>query len=90
VPRTIPDVEPRATAAQIRHARRAISAAARRHGLSALRLTADGTLLVHIDEDVTYRPVLQFVAEATGLLGAEPHVVTDDTVAAGRLDAHPL
>lgn len=84
------DLEPRATAQQIRAAKARLSKLARSLELSDLRLTPQGTLVVHVERDPSYRPVLKFVTEATRILGAEPHVVTDDAPAASRLQASPL
>ncbi len=86
----IVDVEPRVTAAQVRRARVAVLKAARRHGLSAVQLADDGTVVVHVEQDPTYRSVLRFVAEAFAAVGAEVHVITDDTQAASRLVTRPL
>ncbi len=84
------DVESRASTAQLRKARRELLELAARHHVSDLRLTDDGTLVLHVDDDNTYRPVLKFVDEVTRFLGAEPHVVTDDAPALGRLHTTPL
>jgi hypothetical protein len=72
----------RASADQLRAARTTLRTLAGRHGLSGLRLAADGTLFVHVDDDPGYRPLLTFVDEATKSLGAEPNVVSDQTPAA--------
>ena len=53
-----------------------------RYDLSDLRLADDGTLFVHVDDDPGYRQLLEFVAEATRAVGAEPNVATDETPAA--------
>lgn len=88
------DLVPRASAGQIRGARVKLLELARHHGLSDVRLAsgaAPATLVVHVDEDPTYKPVLRFLADATDVLGAEPHTVTDDTPAARALrSAQPL
>jgi hypothetical protein len=84
------DVEPRASGAQLRRARRRLQRLADELGLSNLRLAQDGTLVVHVDDDPSYRPVLKFVTEATLILGAEPHVVTDDAPIADRLTTTAL
>jgi hypothetical protein len=84
------DLGPRATAAQLKSARPQLKQLASRHGLSSLRLADEGTLVVHVEFDPTYRSVLKFIAQATHLLQAEPHVITDDSPIAGRLQTTPL
>src|SRR5699024_9309016 len=72
----------RASAEQLHACRAVLRDLAGRHGLSNLRLAADGTLFVHVDDDPGYRRLLDFVADATAGIGAEPNVVTDETPAA--------
>lgn len=84
------DLEPIATADQIRKARQQITDLAVRLNLNALRLADDGTLLVHVDHDRGYRPVINFVNEAAQLLGAIPRVVVDSAPGAGRYHTTPL
>jgi hypothetical protein len=84
------DLEPVATADQVRKARSQLNQLATDLELSDLRVTSDGTLLLHVDRDPGYRPVIKFVAAAAQLLGAVPRVVTDDAPAAGRYHASPL
>jgi hypothetical protein len=84
------DVEPRATAAQVRRARGRLQQVADELGLSNLRLATDGTLVVHVDDDPSYRQVLKFVTETSRILGSEPHFVTDDAPIADRLTTTPL
>ncbi|MGH9107245.1 MAG: hypothetical protein ACRDZX_15725 [Acidimicrobiales bacterium] len=84
------DLERVATADQIRKSRWQLTQLAAGLQLSDLRMTNDGTLLLHVDRDPSYRPVIKFVAAATQLLGAVPRVVTDDAPSAGRYYASPL
>jgi hypothetical protein len=84
------DVEPRAPANQVRRARDQLRRTADELGLSNLRLAKDGTLVVHVDDDPSYRQVLKFVTEASRILGAELHVVTDDAPIADHLTTTPL
>jgi hypothetical protein len=76
------DSDVRATAAQLAAASSSLRTLADAEGLSDLRLSPDGTLFAHVDNDPTYRSVLRFVAAATQLLGVEPNVVVDHTPAA--------
>ena len=84
------DLERVATADQIRKSRSQLTQLAAGLQLSDLRMTNDGTLLLHVDRDPGYRPVIKLVAAATQLLGAVPRVVTDDAPSAGRYHASPL
>lgn len=79
-----------ATAAQVRKAAAKLRETATRLGLSELRVADDGTIVLHVDNDATHRPVIRFLNDATTLLGAEPYVVTDDAAGAGRYRTHPL
>lgn len=82
--KTAADLEPVATADQLRKARQPLTNVAARVGLSELRLADDGTLLVHVTSDRGYRPVIDFVNEASKLLGAVPRVVVDSAPGASR------
>ncbi|HLI53812.1 MAG TPA: hypothetical protein VKU88_05770 [Acidimicrobiales bacterium] len=86
------DLEPIATADQLRTARQQLREMAARLELSNLRVADDGTLLVHVDVDGNpgYRPVIKFVNQATDLLGAVPRVVVDSAPGAGRYRTKPL
>lgn len=88
--KTAADLEPIATADQIRKARRKLTEMAGRLDLSDLRVADDGTVLVHVERDLGYRPVIAFVNEATRLLGAVPRVVVDSAPGAGRYRATAL
>lgn len=80
--------EARASAEQLRASGAILRDLASRHGLSNLRLALDGTLFVHVDDDPGYRRLLDFVADATAAVGAEPNVVTDEApVATTKLPA---
>ena len=85
---------PHASVDQLRGTRTKLLDLARRNGLSDVRLVANATpptLVVHVDDEPTNKPVLRFVADATAVLGSEPHVITDDTLAAQTLpSARPL
>lgn len=84
VSKIVSDLEPVATADQLRKARRQLTDLAGRQELSDLRVAKDGTLLLHVDRDLGYRPVIKFVTQATRLLGAVPRVVVDSAPGAGR------
>lgn len=84
------DLEPIATADQLRKAHQQLTEMAGRLALSDLRVADDGTVLVHVDRDPGYRPVIRFVNEATRLLGAVPRVVVDSAPGAGRYRTTPL
>lgn len=90
VSKTALDLEPIATADQLRKARRQLTALATSLGLSDLRVADDGTLLVHVDNEDGYRPVINFVNEATRLVQAVPRVVVDSAPGAGRYQTTPL
>lgn len=90
MPRIVADLEPIATADQIRKARQQFLDLAVRLDLSDLRVADDGTLLVHVDRQNGYRPVINFVNEAAQLLGAVPRVVVDSAPGAGRYHTTPL
>ncbi|MGI8427500.1 MAG: hypothetical protein ACR2FO_09040 [Actinomycetota bacterium] len=83
--RTATDLEPEASAEQVRKARQAVLAAAKSHALSDVSLANDGTLVVHVDEDPTYREVLGFITDVKKVIGAAPRVITDDSPASGTL-----
>ncbi len=84
------DLEPVATADQLRKVSEQLRAVAGRLELSRLRVADDGTLVLHVDGDLGYRPVITFVNEATHLLGAIPRVVVDTAPGAGRYRTQPL
>lgn len=84
------DLEPMATAAQIRKAASKLKELATRLELSDLRLSEDGTIVLHVDSDLGHRPVIRFLNQATRLMGAEPYVVTDCAPGASRYRTSPL
>ncbi|MHB8296028.1 MAG: hypothetical protein ACYDH5_15705 [Acidimicrobiales bacterium] len=84
------DLEPIASAEQVRKARQGIKDLAVRLEPSDLRVADDGTLLLHVDRDPGYRPVIKFVNEAAQLLGAVPRVVVDSARGANRYQTTPL
>lgn len=78
------DLEPLATADQIQKTRQQLKEMAVRLELSDLSVANDGTVVLHVDRDLGYRPVIKFVTEATQLMGAVPRVVVDSAPGAGR------
>lgn len=57
------------------------------HGLSDVRLRADGTVVVHSSQP-GYRAVTRLAAEASELVGTYVHVITDDVP--GAVDTRDL
>lgn len=71
-----PWVPPASEVALRRHAE-ALKALARRHGITALRLAADGKLVGRVSDDLDAFDVIDFEIEAVALLGAEVHLYSD-------------
>ena len=90
VSRIASDLEPLAPPDQLRKVSEQLRAVAGRLELSSLLVADDGTLVLHVDGDLCYWPVITFVNEATHLLGAVPRVVVDTAPGAGRYRTQPL
>ena len=84
------DLEARATVQQLHQARKSVFKSATRHKMTNLRLAEDGTLVVTVEENPGYRSVISFIDDLSKVIGAPPHVITDDTERARRLETKPL
>jgi hypothetical protein len=71
----------RASADEVRANADALKNAARDVGVTDVRILADGTLVVHSDDE-GLRQVIALVARARGIVGSYVHVITDDVPAA--------